>query len=156
MNRYLIPLGVFLLLVLFLGIGLKLNPREVPSPLVNRPAPTFELPQLHEPARKLAVDLWRRATGQTTPEKLHLIVPAEVPARANPRFFSGSRPRQRASKTFGVEARPARPLGSNPPGNCADALRPFRPPLCPQHQALAPPRADSRLTWTTATFRSGT
>lgn len=55
MNRYLIPLGVFLVLVLFLGIGLKLNPREVPSPLVNRPAPTFELPQLHEPARKLAV-----------------------------------------------------------------------------------------------------
>ena len=31
-------------------------------------------------ARKLAVDLWRLATGQTTPEKLHLIVPAEVPA----------------------------------------------------------------------------
>jgi cytochrome c biogenesis protein CcmG, thiol:disulfide interchange protein DsbE len=54
-NRYLIPLGVFLVLVLFLGIGLKLNPREVPSPLVNRPAPTFELPQLHEPARKLSV-----------------------------------------------------------------------------------------------------
>jgi transposase len=27
-------------------------------------------------ARRLAVDLWRLATGQTTPEKLHLIVPA--------------------------------------------------------------------------------
>ena len=29
-------------------------------------------------ARRLAVDLWRLATGQTTPEKLKLIVPAEV------------------------------------------------------------------------------
>lgn len=29
-------------------------------------------------ARRLAVDLWRLATGQTTPEKLHLVVPAEV------------------------------------------------------------------------------
>lgn len=27
-------------------------------------------------ARRLAIDLWRLATGQTTPEKLHLIVPA--------------------------------------------------------------------------------
>lgn len=31
-------------------------------------------------ARKLAIDLWRLATGQTTPEKLHLIVPAAEPA----------------------------------------------------------------------------
>lgn len=29
-------------------------------------------------ARRLAVDLWRLATGQTTPEKLKLVVPAEV------------------------------------------------------------------------------
>jgi transposase len=29
-------------------------------------------------ARRLAVDLWRLATKQTTPEKLHLIVPVEV------------------------------------------------------------------------------
>lgn len=29
-------------------------------------------------ARRLAVDLWRLATGQTTPEKLKLMVPAEV------------------------------------------------------------------------------
>lgn len=30
-------------------------------------------------ARKLAVDLWRLATGQTTPEKLNLIMPAQAP-----------------------------------------------------------------------------
>ena len=47
--RFLIPLAAFLVLVVFLGVGLTLNPREVPSPLINKPAPPFELPQLHAP-----------------------------------------------------------------------------------------------------------
>ncbi len=47
--RFLIPLGVFLVMVVFLGIGLKLDPREVPSPLIGKPIPTFTLPQLHAP-----------------------------------------------------------------------------------------------------------
>lgn len=55
MNRYLIPLAVFLVLVVFLGIGLRLNPREVPSPLVGKPAPAFSLAQLHVPAKKFGV-----------------------------------------------------------------------------------------------------
>jgi len=54
MNRYLLPLGVFLVLVVFLGIGLGLNPREIPSPLIDKPAPAFELAQLHQPDRKFA------------------------------------------------------------------------------------------------------
>ena len=45
--RYLIPLAGFIVMVAFLGIGLKLDPREVPSPLIDKPAPPFELPQLH-------------------------------------------------------------------------------------------------------------
>jgi cytochrome c biogenesis protein CcmG, thiol:disulfide interchange protein DsbE len=45
--RRLIPLLVFLVLAAFLGVGLTLKPREVPSPLVDKPAPTFSLPQLH-------------------------------------------------------------------------------------------------------------
>lgn len=49
MMRYLLPLGVFLALAVLLGIGLNLNPREVPSPLIDKPAPPFELPQLHAP-----------------------------------------------------------------------------------------------------------
>jgi cytochrome c biogenesis protein CcmG/thiol:disulfide interchange protein DsbE len=49
MNRYLIPLGVFAVLVAFLAIGLTLNPREVPSPFINKPAPAFQLAQLHQP-----------------------------------------------------------------------------------------------------------
>lgn len=48
MTRALIPLAVFVLIVVFLWIGLSLNPREVPSPLIGKPAPVFELPQLHE------------------------------------------------------------------------------------------------------------
>jgi len=51
MNRYLLPLGIFALLVLLLGVGLSLNPREVPSPLIGKPAPAFQLPQLHDPAK---------------------------------------------------------------------------------------------------------
>ena len=47
MQRWLWPLGIFIVLVVFLGVGLTLNPREVPSPLINKPAPPFELPQLH-------------------------------------------------------------------------------------------------------------
>jgi cytochrome c biogenesis protein CcmG, thiol:disulfide interchange protein DsbE len=55
MKRYLIPLAVFVLMAGFLAVGLKLNPREIPSPLVNKPAPAFELPRLRDPATKLTV-----------------------------------------------------------------------------------------------------
>ena len=44
--------GGFLALIALLGIGLTLNPREVPSPLIGKAAPHFELPQLHHPAAK--------------------------------------------------------------------------------------------------------
>jgi cytochrome c biogenesis protein CcmG/thiol:disulfide interchange protein DsbE len=48
MKRFLWPLGIFLLLLGFLFVGLKLNPREVPSPLVGKPAPAFDLPVLQQ------------------------------------------------------------------------------------------------------------
>ena len=48
MKWWLWPLGLFLVLVVFLGVGLTLNPREVPSPLIGKPAPPFQLPLLHE------------------------------------------------------------------------------------------------------------
>jgi cytochrome c biogenesis protein CcmG/thiol:disulfide interchange protein DsbE len=47
--RFLIPLVVFVALVAFLAIGLTLNPREVPSPLIDKPAPAFQLAQLQQP-----------------------------------------------------------------------------------------------------------
>ena len=46
MKRYLIPLAIFFVLLVFLAIGLTLNPRDVPSPLKDKPAPAFRLPQL--------------------------------------------------------------------------------------------------------------
>ena len=52
MKRFL-PVIVFAVLVAFLAIGLKLNPREVPSPLVGKAAPSFSLPLLAEPANSL-------------------------------------------------------------------------------------------------------
>ena len=47
--RFLIPLAAFAVLVFFLWRGLSLNPREVPSPLIGKPAPAFALPKLGEP-----------------------------------------------------------------------------------------------------------
>jgi cytochrome c biogenesis protein CcmG/thiol:disulfide interchange protein DsbE len=52
MKRFLIPLAVFVLLVGFLAVGLKLDPREVPSPLVGKAAPAFELPVLSQPDKR--------------------------------------------------------------------------------------------------------
>jgi cytochrome c biogenesis protein CcmG/thiol:disulfide interchange protein DsbE len=43
-----LPLGIFIALVVLLGVGLTLDPREVPSPLIDKPAPHFELPLLHD------------------------------------------------------------------------------------------------------------
>ena len=51
--RYVL-LAVFLALVALLGVGLTLNPREVPSPLVGKAAPNFQLPQLHEPGKEFS------------------------------------------------------------------------------------------------------
>ena len=46
MKRFLIPIALFIVLIGFLAVGLKRDPREVPSPLVGKPAPTFSLPML--------------------------------------------------------------------------------------------------------------
>lgn len=51
MKRFLIPLAVFLVLAVFLAIGLTRDPHEVPSPLIGKPAPLFRLPQLSEPTQ---------------------------------------------------------------------------------------------------------
>jgi cytochrome c biogenesis protein CcmG, thiol:disulfide interchange protein DsbE len=56
MLKYLIPLGLFLVLVVFLAIGLGRDPREVPSPLINKAAPTFRLPQLEAPDKTFSAE----------------------------------------------------------------------------------------------------
>jgi cytochrome c biogenesis protein CcmG, thiol:disulfide interchange protein DsbE len=46
--RFVLPLAIFLVLVGFLAAGLKLDPREVPSPLIGKPAPGFALSRLDD------------------------------------------------------------------------------------------------------------
>ena len=48
MLRYLIPLVIFIVLAVFLAIGLTRDPHELKSVLINKPAPAFRLPQLKE------------------------------------------------------------------------------------------------------------
>jgi cytochrome c biogenesis protein CcmG/thiol:disulfide interchange protein DsbE len=48
------PFIAFVVLAVFLYVGLGLNPHEVPSPLINKPAPAFTLPLLQEPAKRLS------------------------------------------------------------------------------------------------------
>ena len=52
-KKLLIPLVVFVVLVGFLFTGLFRDPREVPSPLIGKPAPAFTLAQLQDPAKTL-------------------------------------------------------------------------------------------------------
>jgi cytochrome c biogenesis protein CcmG/thiol:disulfide interchange protein DsbE len=51
--RYLLPLLVFVVLVGFLAVGLTRDPREVPSPLIGKPAPGFALTRLDDAGRTL-------------------------------------------------------------------------------------------------------
>ena len=55
MKRTLIPALIFAVIVVFLGIGLTLNPREVPSPLIGKPAPGFQLATLDAPHKILTL-----------------------------------------------------------------------------------------------------
>lgn len=59
MSRFILPLALFVGLVVFLAIGLGRDPHEVPSPLINKPAPAFQLPQLHEPGKTFSVQEMR-------------------------------------------------------------------------------------------------
>lgn len=56
MLRYIVPLVLFLVIAGFLLIGLDLNPREVPSPFIDKPAPAFSLQKLHEPQARFGTE----------------------------------------------------------------------------------------------------
>lgn len=49
--RFALPVLILVTLLVFLGIGLRQDPREVPSPLIGKPAPAFDLPQVGAAAR---------------------------------------------------------------------------------------------------------
>ena len=59
MGRYLIPLILFGILVVFLAIGLGRDPREVPSPQINKAAPSFRLRQLKDPTKSFSAEEMR-------------------------------------------------------------------------------------------------
>jgi cytochrome c biogenesis protein CcmG/thiol:disulfide interchange protein DsbE len=50
------PLVMFVLLAAFLWRGLRLDPREVPSPLVDKQAPAFSLTRLDDASRTIRRD----------------------------------------------------------------------------------------------------
>ncbi len=47
--RFVLPLVAFFALVGLLWVGLSLDPRALPSPLIGREAPSFDLPELRDP-----------------------------------------------------------------------------------------------------------
>jgi len=49
--RYLIPLFLFLIMAGFLFKGLFMDPRHIPSVLINKPVPEFNLPTLYNPEK---------------------------------------------------------------------------------------------------------
>lgn len=51
--RYALPIGLLALLLLLFWLGLGGNPTLVPSPLIGKPVPPFELPELKSPDRIL-------------------------------------------------------------------------------------------------------
>ncbi len=51
--KFLIPLVSFLAVSLLLGMGLFLNPKELPSALIDKPAPAFNLALLGQPEQDL-------------------------------------------------------------------------------------------------------
>ncbi len=54
MLKYGFPLALFIVIAVFLAMGLNLNPREIPSPLIGKPAPELALPVLQEPQQQLS------------------------------------------------------------------------------------------------------
>jgi cytochrome c biogenesis protein CcmG/thiol:disulfide interchange protein DsbE len=50
-TKFLIPLILFIGLVVFLAIGLNRDPQEIPSPLINKVAPAFEVAQLADSSK---------------------------------------------------------------------------------------------------------
>jgi len=54
MKKFLIPIILFALLGVLLAYGLRLDPRRIPSPLIDKPLPAFSLPSLHDPKKIVA------------------------------------------------------------------------------------------------------
>jgi cytochrome c biogenesis protein CcmG/thiol:disulfide interchange protein DsbE len=86
--RFILPLAVFLVLVGFLAAGLKLDPREVPSPLIGKPAPGFTLTRLDDAGKTIRredmlgkvwmLNVWASWCGACRDEHPHLLALART------------------------------------------------------------------------------
>lgn len=52
--RFKLPLAIFILMVGLLAYGLGLDPKKVPSPLIDKPVPAFSLARLHAPQQQIS------------------------------------------------------------------------------------------------------
>lgn len=59
MIRTIVPATLFAILVVFFWTGLNLNPTEIPSPFIGKPAPDFDLPGLRDPAARFSAEQLR-------------------------------------------------------------------------------------------------
>jgi cytochrome c biogenesis protein CcmG/thiol:disulfide interchange protein DsbE len=59
MSRFVIPLILFAVLVVFLAIGLRRDPNRLPSALIGKSAPEFALPELREPSKIISPNQMR-------------------------------------------------------------------------------------------------
>lgn len=88
--RY-IPLVIFFLLITFLFVGLKLDPRKLPSNLLGQPLPDIDIPQLQKPLKRLTtnhflghvalINFWGSWCDACTEEQLFLMQLAEQGVR---------------------------------------------------------------------------
>jgi|SRR5688572_23791403 cytochrome c biogenesis protein CcmG/thiol:disulfide interchange protein DsbE len=56
MWRYGAPLAIFVVIAAFFFVGLRMNPNDVPSALINKPVPTFSLPSVTDPQDVLSTE----------------------------------------------------------------------------------------------------
>lgn len=53
MSKFMLPLIAFLVLVAVFVVGLTMDPSRIPSPLLQKPAPEFSLPSLHDASQEV-------------------------------------------------------------------------------------------------------
>ena len=53
---YVLPCIALLLLFMLLAMGLRIDPKHVPSPLIGQPLPAFELPRLADAKARFSTD----------------------------------------------------------------------------------------------------
>ena len=87
MGLRMVPLLLLAVLAIFLFRGLTLNPKAIPSSLVNQPAPTFNLTTLAHPKQRLSnqtllgrpylLHVWRSGCEACQTEHLTLLTLAK-------------------------------------------------------------------------------